>query len=95
MIFGIFEEIDRLVEYIPIENDTTIFDGKLTEGIYDRAVQQASFWALVNPQYKRRKKVPGIANPQTIMIAGKKRRICPSFVIRDFVIFAQGLFLLS
>ena len=33
MTFGIFEEIDRLVEYIPIENDTTIFDGKLTEGI--------------------------------------------------------------
>jgi hypothetical protein len=32
--------IDRLVEYIPIENDTTIFDGKLTEGIYDRVVQQ-------------------------------------------------------
>lgn len=33
MTFGIFEEIDRLIEYIPIENDTTIFDGKLTEGI--------------------------------------------------------------
>jgi hypothetical protein len=34
MTFGIFEEIDRLIEYIPIENDTTIFDGKLTEGFY-------------------------------------------------------------
>lgn len=45
-------------------------------------------WELVNPQYKRRKKVPGIANPQTIMIAGKKRRNAASFVIRDFVIFA-------
>jgi hypothetical protein len=43
MIFGIFEEIDRLVEYISIKNDTTIFDGKLTEGIYDRAVQQLHF----------------------------------------------------
>ena len=43
MVFGIFKEIDRLVEYIPIENDTTIFDGKLTEGIYDRAVQQLHF----------------------------------------------------
>ena len=43
MIFGIFEELDRLVEYIPIENDTTIFDGKFTVGIYDRAVQQLHF----------------------------------------------------
>jgi hypothetical protein len=43
MIFGIFKEIDRLVEYIPIENDTTIFDGKLTQGIYDRAVQLLHF----------------------------------------------------
>ena len=77
MIFGIFEEIDRLVEYISIKNDTTIFDGNLTEGIYDRAVQLASFWALVNPQYKIRKKVPGIANPQTIMIAGKKEEMLP------------------
>jgi hypothetical protein len=42
MIFGI-EEIDRLVEYISIKNDTTIFDGKLTEGNYDRAVQQLHF----------------------------------------------------
>lgn len=33
MTFGIFDEIDRLIEYIPIENDTTIFDGKLIEGI--------------------------------------------------------------
>jgi hypothetical protein len=43
MIFGIFKEIDRLVEYIPIENDTTIFDGKLTQGIYDRAVKLLHF----------------------------------------------------
>ena len=33
MTFGIFDEIDRLIEYIPIENDTTISDGKLIEGI--------------------------------------------------------------
>jgi hypothetical protein len=43
MTFGIFEEIDRLIEYISIENDTAIFDGKLTEAIYDRAVQQFHF----------------------------------------------------
>ena len=47
----------------------------LQKGSDDRAVQQSSFWALVNPQYKRRKKVPGIANPQTIMIAGKKEEM--------------------
>lgn len=33
MTLGIFDEIDRLIEYIPIENDTTISDGKLIEGI--------------------------------------------------------------
>jgi hypothetical protein len=43
MTFGIFEEIDRLIEHISIENDTAIFDGKLTEGIYDRAVQRLHF----------------------------------------------------
>jgi hypothetical protein len=43
MTFGIFEEIDRLIEYISIENDTTIFGGKFTEGIYDRAAQQLHF----------------------------------------------------
>ncbi|CAN5130705.1 hypothetical protein BH18THE2_BH18THE2_31720 [soil metagenome] len=32
MTFGIFQEIDRLIEYIPIENDTKS-EGKLTEGI--------------------------------------------------------------
>ena len=32
MKFGIFEEIDRLIEYISIENDTSIFDAKLQKG---------------------------------------------------------------
>ena len=49
MSFGIFEGIDRLNEYIFIENDTAIFDGKLTEGIYDRAVKRLHFLALENP----------------------------------------------
>ena len=44
MTFVIFEEIDRLIEYISIENDTAIFDGKLTEGIDDRAIQRLHFW---------------------------------------------------
>jgi hypothetical protein len=43
MSFGIFEGIDRLIEYISIENDTAIFDGKPTEGIYHRAVQRLHF----------------------------------------------------
>jgi hypothetical protein len=63
MTFGIFEERDnRLIEYIPIENDTQYLMANLQKG--STTVLSNSFlWELVNPQYKRRKKVPGIANP--------------------------------
>ena len=33
MTFGVFEEIERLIEYIPIECDTLQIDGRLAKGI--------------------------------------------------------------
>ena len=32
MTFGIFEEVERLIEYIPIECDTFQIDGRLAKG---------------------------------------------------------------
>jgi hypothetical protein len=32
MTFGIFEEVERLIEYIPIDCDTFQIDGRLAKG---------------------------------------------------------------
>ncbi|MFY9795521.1 MAG: hypothetical protein WB988_15975 [Candidatus Nitrosopolaris sp.] len=32
MTFGIFEEVERLIEYIPIDGDTLQIDGRLAKG---------------------------------------------------------------
>jgi hypothetical protein len=66
-----FRRNNRLIEYIPIENDTSIFDGKLTEGIYDRAVQQLPLGISKSTIQKKKKSSWNCKPPPNFMIAGK------------------------